>query len=80
MPMDTYRDVIERLEAEERMIRSREETTGPGEHDVERLREIEVEMARLWDLVRQREALRDAGRDPDEASPRDADTVTQYEQ
>jgi hypothetical protein len=37
-----------------------------------------VELDRLWDLLRQRRALRSAGADPDEASERDADTVEGY--
>lgn len=78
--MDDYRDIIEKLEGEERDIRRREEHQGPDDAEAARLREIEVEMARLWDLVRQREALDAAGRDPDEASPRDAETVEGYEQ
>jgi hypothetical protein len=32
----------------------------------------------LWDYLRQRRALRDAGRNPDDAQPRDARTVERY--
>jgi Protein of unknown function (DUF2630) len=75
---------IERLVAEEHELRSAEEADGPDtdalEHDRRRLREVEVELDRLWDLLRQRRALRHAGEDPDAASERDADTVEHYQQ
>jgi hypothetical protein len=44
----------------------------------ERLAAIHVELDRFWDLLRQRRARRAAGRDPEGASPRDADTVEHY--
>jgi hypothetical protein len=43
-----------------------------------RLRELEVTLDRLWDLLRQRRALRDTGRSPDEAIERPAGTVEGY--
>jgi hypothetical protein len=43
-----------------------------------RLEAIRVELDRYWDLLRQRRARRAAGRDPEGASPRDADTVEHY--
>jgi len=39
---------------------------------------VRVELDRLWDYLRQRRALRDAGRDPNEARMRDAGTVEDY--
>jgi len=53
---------------------------GDGLTDLERLRlrQIEVELDRAWDLLRQREALRDAGLDPSAAVERDAATVEGY--
>jgi len=53
---------------------------GDGLADLERLRlrQIEVELDRAWDLLRQREALRDAGLDPSAAVERDAATVEGY--
>src|SRR3954471_17021164 len=75
---------IEQLEDEERRLRTDE--VGAAEHgdtgalgaDRARLEEIRVELDRLWDLLRRRRALRDAGRDPDEAQARDAETVERY--
>ena len=40
--------------------------------------QVEVELDRCWDLLRQRRALRDAGGDPGGAQVRDADTVERY--
>ena len=45
-----------------------------------RLGQIDVELDRCWDLLRQRRALRRAGGDPESAALRDADTVEHYRQ
>ena len=75
---------IERLVSEEHELREREQTDSPNpaalEEDKERLRTVEVELDRCWDLLRQRRALRDAGSDPEQAQVRDADTVEHYQQ
>jgi hypothetical protein len=75
---------IERLVAEEHDLRSREQTDSADADALaderERLRAVEVELDRCWDLLRRRRALRDAGADPDEADARDADTVERYQQ
>jgi Protein of unknown function (DUF2630) len=73
---------IERLVAEEHELRGREQTDSADEEALEgdrnRLRAVEVELDRCWDLLRQRRALRGAGADPDEAEARDAETVERY--
>src|SRR5260221_5870607 len=71
---------IERLVSEEHNLRQREETDSDDalETDRERLRSVEVELDRCWDLLRQRRALRDAGDDPDAARVRDPGTVEGY--
>lgn len=51
-----------------------------NEMDKQSLREMEVELDQCWDLVRQRRALRDVGRNPDEAAVRPPDVVEHYEQ
>ena len=75
---------IERLVQEEHALRTREEldSSHPNalESDQGRLREVEVELDRCWDLLRQRRALRDAGADPEGAHVRDAGTVEGYQQ
>ena len=73
---------IERLVTEEDELRRREQTDRSSEEaletDRERLRTVEVELDRCWDLLRQRRALREAGADPDDAEVRDPDTVERY--
>lgn len=73
---------IERLVTEEHDLRAREQADSPNpaalETDKERLRAVEVELDRCWDLLRQRRALRDAGSDPEQADVRDAETVERY--
>jgi hypothetical protein len=44
-----------------------------------RLRELEVELDRCWDLLRQRQAKREFGQDPNTAQVRDARTVEGYQ-
>jgi hypothetical protein len=73
---------IESLVAEEHELRNREQqdsaSTDALEADQQRLGEVEIELDRCWDLLRQRRALRDAGGDPEQAHARDADTVERY--
>jgi len=45
-----------------------------------RLAKIKVELDQCWDLLRQRRALREFGRDPDQAKVRPPDVVENYEQ
>jgi hypothetical protein len=75
---------IERLVDEEHGLRNREQADAADDDaldtDRERLRSVEVELDRCWDLLRQRRALRDAGADPDAAEVRDAGTVEGYQQ
>jgi Protein of unknown function (DUF2630) len=75
---------IEQLVDEEHGLRAREQADADDDNaleaDRERLRSVEVELDRCWDLLRQRRALRDAGADPDQAHVRDADTVEGYRQ
>jgi len=75
---------IESLVAEEHNLRSREEQDSTRadalEADQQRLREVEIQLDRCWDLLRQRRALRSAGADPELAQVRDADTVERYQQ
>ena len=70
---------LERLEEEREALR-RDESSARGSvaGDAGRLEEIRVELDPLWDLERQRRALRDAGRDPDEAQERSGETVEGY--
>lgn len=73
---------IETLVAEEHELRRREEAdshkTERLEDDQQRLRSLQVELDRCWDLLRQRRAREGFGQDPDEAQARDPDTVERY--
>jgi hypothetical protein len=73
---------IENLVKEEQSLRRREEADSSDaerlDDDQRRLREVEVELDRCWDLLRQRRARAEFGQDPDEAEVRDADTVERY--
>ncbi|MFL5819389.1 MAG: DUF2630 family protein [Solirubrobacteraceae bacterium] len=75
---------IERLVAQEKELRGREQgdRSDPSalESDRERLRTVQVELDRCWDLLRQRRALRDAGDDPNQAEVRDPEVVEHYRQ
>ena len=44
-----------------------------------RLQEVEARLDSAWDFLRQRRSLRQYGLDPDDAAPRDPDTVEHYE-
>lgn len=80
MPSDeSVENRIEALEAERERLRQRE--SGPDltlDEDVTRLEEIRVDLDLLWDLLRQRRALRDAGQDPNQTSERSPETVERY--
>ena len=66
---------IDALVEEEHAIRNAREHT---EEQRARLRQIEEDRDQLWDLVRQRDAKRQYGQDPDEASPRPEPQVENY--
>ncbi len=51
----------------------------PSDADRERLKALNVSLDRCWDLLRQRRALREFGRDPDDAGVRPAAIVEKYE-
>jgi hypothetical protein len=70
---------IERLEHERESLFKREGTEDPSRAtDAGRLEQIRVDLDRLWDLLRQRRALRNAGQDPNLADERAAETVERY--
>jgi hypothetical protein len=49
-----------------------------GEPDPRRLKAVEVELDRCWDLLRQRRARRAAGENPDDAEVRPENVVEGY--
>ena len=71
---------IEDLVAEEHELWSREGDGTATDADRRRLAEIKVSLDQCWDLLRQRSALREFGRDPNAAEARPTDVVEGYEQ
>ena len=71
---------IEQLVAEEHELWQRESAGESTDADRQRLAQLRVSLDECWDLLRQRRALREAGRDPDAAGARPADVVEHYEQ
>jgi Protein of unknown function (DUF2630) len=66
---------IEELVTEEKKLYAQGEMS---DAERERLAKINVELDRCWDLLRQRRALREYGRNPDEAEVRPARVVENY--
>jgi Protein of unknown function (DUF2630) len=84
MEDDQIQSRIDTLENEERGLRHDEQTSAEAGRDDQvaaardRLGEIKVELDQLWDLLRQRRALRNSGGNPDDAQMRDPGTVERY--
>lgn len=70
--------MITKLVDEEHHLRSRSPDVGSQADRTARLASIEIELDQCWDLLRQRQALRDAGDDPREARVRPAEQVENY--
>lgn len=68
---------IDRLVKEEERLYEGKNLT---DDDRKRLAQIKVELDQCWDLLRQRRALREFGRDPDRARVRPPEVVEHYEQ
>ena len=66
--------------AEEHKLWDAEAAGSASEDDRRRLGELKVSLDQCWDLLRQRRALEQYGRDPDAATPRSAETVENYRQ
>jgi hypothetical protein len=77
---DPILERIRRLADEEHALRERESHGGLPDEERLRLSTVELELDQTWDLLRQRRARRDAGLDPEDARPRDPDTVENYQQ
>jgi hypothetical protein len=67
---------IEELVAEEDRLYEQGDLS---DKDREKLRRIKIELDQFWDLLRQRRALREYGRNPDEADLRPPGVVEKYE-
>ena len=67
---------IDKLAKEEHALYEKGEL---NEVERERLKKINVELDQAWDLLRQRRAKREFGKDPEQAHVRPMDVVEKYE-
>jgi hypothetical protein len=79
-PDQAVEDRIETLIAREHELRRHAEGRGLGDEEQQELHATEVRLDQLWDLLRQRRALRSAGADPEGAQIRSEDVVEHYRQ
>ncbi len=68
---------IETLVNEEHRLFQKQNQTS---QDTSRLKSIQIELDRCWDLLRQRRAKREFGGNPEEARVRNPEVVEKYEQ
>ncbi len=73
---------IGQLADEERRLEEShaQSAVGLSAEEKARLDQLQVTLDQLWDVLRQRRALRRAGRDPEEAAERPPSTVEHYQQ
>jgi Protein of unknown function (DUF2630) len=69
---------IDELVAEEHQLRSKHRGEGLTDAERERMTQLEVELDRAWDLLRQRRAKSEFGDDPDNATERGPGEVETY--
>lgn len=70
-------DVLGRVKA---LVDEEHTLRGHHEPDTARLAQVEAELDRCWDLLRQRRAKEEFGRNPDEAAARSTREVENYRQ
>ncbi len=68
------------MDEEHALLRAAEQEHGLSPEEQARLHELKTRLDQCWDLLRQRQALRDAGRNPGEARVRPPGIVENYEQ
>lgn len=71
-------DTIDALAREEHELFEREAHGLANDADRARLKRLEIMLDQCWDLLRQRRARREFGRDPEGAQRRDEKTVEGY--
>lgn len=71
---------IGKLADEERQLEEAHSGDGLSDGDLKRLKSIEVALDQCWDLLRQRRAKTEFGRNPDDAEVRTTDVVEDYRQ
>ena len=76
----TDHSILRKIEG---LVHEEQHLYGKGEladHDQVRLEAIKIELDQCWDLLRQREARREFGQDPNEAKVRPPSVVERYKQ
>jgi hypothetical protein len=71
---------IDDLVAEEHRLERAHVGQPLSESEQQRMEQLGVQLDRYWDLLRQRDARRRAGLDPDDAQERSGDVVEGYRQ
>jgi hypothetical protein len=71
---------IDDLVAEEHRLERAHVGQRLSESEQQRMEQLGVQLDRYWDLLRQRDARRRAGLDPDDAQERSGDIVEGYRQ
>jgi hypothetical protein len=71
---------IDDLVAEEHRLERAHVGQPLSESEQQRMEQLGVQLDRYWDLLRQRDARRRAGLDPDDAQERSGDVVEDYRQ
>jgi hypothetical protein len=74
------REHIHQLASEEETLWREASMGALAPAELARLKQIKLELDQSWDLLHQREALRNAGLDPERACPRSVATVEHYQQ
>jgi hypothetical protein len=77
MADDLIRQIDDLVDEEHRL---RSQSDGMSDDEQARLRELEVQLDRCWDLLRQRRARAEFGEDPGDAKVRPASVVEGYQQ
>lgn len=80
MADDSTRQAINDLADEEHALLQKESDGTATDEERDRIKQIEIELDRCWDLLRQRRARRNAGQDPDKATVREESVVENYQQ
>ena len=76
----TDQSILKKIEG---LVHEEQHLYGKGnlaDHDQVRLEAIKIELDQAWDLLRQRDAKREFGQDPNKAKVRPASVVERYEQ
>lgn len=80
MADDSTHQAINDLADEEHALLQKESDGTATDEERDRIKQIEIDLDRCWDLLRQRRARRNAGLDPDDAAVRDESVVEHYQQ